>query len=108
MKAKRPFSVESKHKYNPDEEGYGSPFDWKWAFRERMGFDEAKRVVADDSPYAILGIKEGATWEEVKKAYRTKAMATHPDHNPQLNGDSAPFRKVQGAYEVLERIYSKD
>jgi hypothetical protein len=48
--------------------------------------------------YAILGVQPDATVGEIKAAYRAKAKALHPDHNP---GDSEPFRAVQEAYETL-------
>jgi len=89
--------------YDPKVEGYGSPYEWKGSFKERMGLDEAKREVGDDSPYGILGILKGASWTEIKSAYRKLAMQHHPDKG----GDPAMFRKIQGAYEVLENLYSK-
>lgn len=100
---KRPFSAASKHKYDPSVEGYGSPNEWKGAYNERMGFDEAKRVVGNDSPHGILGLDKTAKWSEVKSAYRKLVMQHHPDKG----GDPATFRRIQGAYEVLERIYSR-
>ena len=84
--------------YDVKAEGHGSPYEWKDAFRERMGLDEARRVVADGSPWSILGVDENAAWEQVKKAYRKMVMKHHPDKG----GDAAMFRKVQGAYEILE------
>ena len=45
----------------------------------------------------ILGVKPGATEEEVKKAYRKKAVETHPDKG----GNEEDFKKVTEAYEIL-------
>jgi len=47
--------------------------------------------------YDILGIKPGATEEEVKKAYRKKAIETHPDKG----GNEEDFKKITEAYEIL-------
>lgn len=49
--------------------------------------------------YDVLGIREDATPEEVKKAYRKLAAKTHPDRNGE---EMTPlFRSVQEAYETL-------
>jgi len=51
--------------------------------------------------YEILGISKSATPEEIKKAYRKKALEFHPDKNP---GDAAAeenFKACAEAYEIL-------
>ncbi len=48
--------------------------------------------------YIILGIESDATQEQIKSAYREQAKKLHPDH---YGEDSAPFRELQQAYEVL-------
>ncbi|MDY0348365.1 MAG: molecular chaperone DnaJ [Tenuifilaceae bacterium] len=51
--------------------------------------------------YEVLGVSKSATKEEIKKAYRKKAIQHHPDKNP---GDSAAeekFKEAAEAYEVL-------
>lgn len=52
--------------------------------------------------YQILGISEGASLEEIKRAYRRKSMALHPDRNPSPNA-AAEFMRVHAAYEALTR-----
>lgn len=50
-----------------------------------------------------LGLKRSATPDDVKRAYRLRAMDTHPDRHP---GDAAAadsFRQVHAAYETLMR-----
>ena len=44
-------------------------------------------------PYKVLGVKQGASEEEVKKAYRKQAMKHHPDKG----GDPEKFKEIQGA-----------
>src|SRR5919199_6303913 len=51
--------------------------------------------------YDTLGVKKGASADEIKKAYRKLASQYHPDKNP---GDAAAeerFKEVQNAYDVL-------
>src|SRR5689334_3806976 len=51
--------------------------------------------------YDTLGVKKGASAEEIKKAYRKLAAQYHPDKNP---GDAAAeerFKEVQNAYDTL-------
>lgn len=47
--------------------------------------------------YSTLGINNGASADEIKKAYRGLAMKHHPDRG----GDPAQFQKVQQAYDTL-------
>lgn len=47
------------------------------------------------SVWAILGLPPEATVDEIKRAYRRRALETHPDRG----GDAEVFRAVQSAYE---------
>lgn len=49
------------------------------------------------SAWSLLGLPAGASLEDVKRAYRKRALETHPDRG----GDEAAFRAVQRAYERL-------
>jgi molecular chaperone DnaJ len=51
--------------------------------------------------YEILGLSKGASAGEIKKAYRKKAIAFHPDKNPGDKEAEANFKKAAEAYEVL-------
>lgn len=49
--------------------------------------------------YAALEISWGCDWEDVKSAYRQKAIASHPEKG----GDLEQFRRVRHAYNQLKR-----
>ncbi|HEX4152556.1 MAG TPA: DnaJ C-terminal domain-containing protein [Steroidobacteraceae bacterium] len=51
--------------------------------------------------YDTLGVKRGASAEEVKRAYRKLARRYHPDVSKEKNAE-ARFKDVQEAYEVLK------
>ena len=51
--------------------------------------------------YEVLGIEKGATAEQIKKAYRKKAIEHHPDKNPGDKSAEEKFKEAAEAYEVL-------
>lgn len=51
------------------------------------------------NPYTVLGIKQGATKEEIKKAYRVMARKHHPDAP---GGNHEKFQEIQEAYEQIK------
>ena len=51
--------------------------------------------------YEVLGLKKGASEDEIKKAYRRLAKTCHPDLHPNDKDCEARFKELNEAYEVL-------
>lgn len=50
--------------------------------------------------FEILGLKIGASEDEIRKAYRLKSAKHHPD----VGGDSEVFKKINDAYEYITGV----
>lgn len=56
------------------------------------------------NPYKILGIKEGASYDEIKRAYRELVKKYHPDryqNNPLSDLADEKMREINEAYDLL-------
>src|SRR3984957_21266210 len=52
------------------------------------------------NPWAVLGLAEDASYEEIQRAYRGKVKETHPDRG----GAAGDFRAVANADENLRSL----
>ncbi len=52
--------------------------------------------------YEVLGVEKNADPEELKKAYRKRAMKFHPDRNPDDKTAEQNFKEANEAYDVLK------
>ena len=85
------------HKMGPDGAG---------GFKKEEAKSESKADLND--PYEILGLKPGASHEEIRAAYHRAAQAYHPDKVSHLGPEfqelaGKKFIKIQQAYETLTK-----
>lgn len=82
--------------------GFGNANEWKRTFKKRISPDEAKHILQEDDPWAILGINANSSKSDIKKAYRALALKWHPDKN--LNNiafSTEMMKKINAAYNLL-------
>ncbi len=58
--------------------------------------------------YEVLGINKGSSEQEIKSAYRKKAMQYHPDKNPGDKSAEESFKEVNEAYSILSDAEKKN
>jgi len=83
-------NFEREENFFDDSNFFGNPFEDD--FKSKREYREE-----ENENYSVLGLKRSASDEDIKQAFRTKALETHPDKG----GDPNEFRKVREAYENL-------
>lgn len=85
--------------YGTNEGPRGNPQQWKAAYEERMSGAQAGAVLSGstETPYSILGIQPGASFADIKRAYRKAVFQVHPDHG----GKQEDFIRINAAYSIL-------
>ena len=57
---------------------------------------------AHRDPYEVLGIRPGASEEEIKSAYKKAALKHHPDRNPDNREEAErKFKEISEAFQML-------
>lgn len=106
--AKRSFTM-NYATYNT-EQGFGHAGEWRESFRARLTGEEAEKILNEDKPWTILDVPKSATWEQIRKAYRTACLQWHPDL-PDNKGRQAEatrmMQKINAAYTLLEIQHGK-
>ena len=83
-------NFERNENFFDDSNFFGNPFEDD--FKSKREYREE-----ENENYSVLGLKRSASDEDIKQAFREKALRTHPDKG----GDPEEFRKVREAYENL-------
>lgn len=59
-----------------------------------------QHTLADHDPYGLLGVDPGVSAEQIRRAYRQRAMLWHPDRNDCADAEET-FKLIRAAYDVL-------
>lgn len=65
------------------------------------GEKESVEAMQQKDLYDVLGVNKNATLEEIKKAYRRRALLHHPDKNPHDPTAADRFKVISHAYTIL-------
>ena len=110
MKQKKPRpSIWTGRPYGTYEGAYGTAEEWADSFRSKWEETTRQKIVGDDpeTPWKILGLKQGAAWEDVRQAYRTLIRKWHPDLN-RTAGAEEMCKRIVAAYATLEQWFGKE
>ena len=88
-----------RYKTYDDTKGRGSVAEWSHAFETRMGLDEARKIMREGDPLAVLGLASMPDMTLLKATYRKLVMENHPDRG----GDPILCKKIIAAFTVLEK-----
>ena len=58
--------------------------------------------MAKEDPYKVLDVSQDSSADEIKKAFRKKAMQYHPDRNQGDSSAEQKFKQVNEAYDILK------
>ncbi len=69
--------------------------------RRKEGQTSGPEDLKPGEEYSILGLRSGASEEEVRKAFRRLALQYHPDRNPGNEEALKQFKKIREAYRRI-------
>lgn len=69
---------------------------------------ERKNSIVGESLYRVLDIDKKSDQDQIKKAYRKKALRLHPDKNPGNPEAADQFKEVNRAHKILSDVQLRD
>lgn len=76
---------------------------WKNNYYYKDAHQDCPQVAPDKDDYQILGVRQNADLEEIKKAWRKLCKKYHPDYNPGNKTAEERIKQINGAYERLTK-----
>lgn len=76
--------------------------------RQRQQQPPPQRTPAEKSYYAILGVTASTPFDEIKQAYRRKALENHPDRHPESREKyTAKMADINMAFEAISKKFNR-
>jgi DnaJ like chaperone protein len=82
----------------------------KYTYRQHQ--ESANAATLEEQYYAVLGLEKGASFDEIKKAYRKLSMQYHPDKVSHLGEEfkgvaEEKMKEINVAYGYFEKKFAK-
>ena len=97
-KPKRQKSIWNGAPYGTYDGSSGHAEQWRAAYEETMSGEKAIAIVADDSPWEILGVPTGSALPVVRAAFGKLMLEHHPDHG----GDKEVCQRIIAAWTLFK------
>ncbi|CAL8144111.1 unnamed protein product [Orchesella dallaii] len=76
--------------------------------RDQSSTMAQKRKITDQNLYELLGVLSSATEQDIKKAYRKKALKCHPDKNPDNPKAAELFHELSEVLGILTDVKARE
>lgn len=82
----------------------------KYTYRQHR--ESASEASLEEQYYAVLGLEKGASFDEIKKVYRTLSMQYHPDKVGHLGDEfkeiaEEKMKEINVAYDYFQKKFAK-
>lgn len=107
-RSKSDYKAQEKY-YNSNEQAYSQSrksFHSQWADGNSASKEHAPRQSEEDIHLRTLGLRRGASFKDIKRAYRKLAVRCHPDKAVAAGKSDAEIRKTEAHMQQINDAYA--